>query len=105
MTVGLQDVDNETYRNAKGELIRDRVCGGANAKRKLTLSWYWLTQKEACQLLQSVKSEFFPVQYFDPYEGKVITKTMYAGDRSAPCYTRHNGEEGYKDTAFNLIEK
>ena len=101
ISITYSDLDGESYRNAKGELIRDRIA----TKTKIEAKWNFLRNTEIATLLQSVKNEFFSVQYFDPYEGKVVTKTMYVGDRTAPCYTQVNGKYGWKNVSFNLIQK
>ena len=101
ITISYSDIDGESYRNAKGELIRDRIA----TKTKIETKWNFLSNTELSTLLQSVKNEFFSVQYYDPYEGKVITKTMYVGDRTAPCYAQVNGKYGWKNVSFNLIQK
>ncbi len=85
--VTVSDLDGESNRNAKGELIRDRIA----VKRKLNLEWRPLTQTEIQTLLNSVSDVFFTVTFPDPELG-MITKTMYVGDRTAPAYQYVNGE-------------
>ena len=81
--VDISDLDGEATRNAKGEMIRDRIA----IKRKLSIEWGLLDMNEISTLLQAVKDEFFICSYPDPMEGKVVTKTFYVGDRSAPYYS------------------
>ena len=98
--VDISDLDGESNRNAKGELIRDRIA----VKRKLNLEWGSLTQSEIQTLLKAVSSVFFTVTFPDPQLG-LITKTMYVGDRAAPAYQFKNGEVRWSGLKMNFIEK
>lgn len=98
--VTVSDLDGESNRNAKGELIRDRIA----VKRKLNLEWRPLTQTEIQTLLNSVSDVFFTVTFPDPELG-MITKTMYVGDRTAPAYQYVNGEAKWQGLKMNFIEK
>ncbi|WP_294186341.1 DUF6711 family protein [uncultured Clostridium sp.] len=98
--VTVSDLDGESNRNAKGELIRDRIA----VKRKLNLEWRPLTQTEIQTLLNSVSDVFFTVTFPDPELG-MITKTMYVGDRTAPAYQYVNGEVKWQGLKMNFIEK
>ncbi len=98
----LNDIDGETNRNAKGELIRDRIA----TKRKLEMEWGPLSQSEISTLLNAVKDEFFECEFIDPLDG-IITKTMYVGDRTAPTFyfDKDNQEILWKSLKMNFIEK
>ena len=98
--VTVSDLDGESNRNAKGELIRDRIA----VKRKLNLEWRPLTQTEIQTLLNSVSDVFFTVTFPDPELG-MITKTMYVGDRTAPAYQYVNGEVKWQGLKMNFIER
>lgn len=98
--VQISDLDGESNRNAKGDLIRDRIA----IKRKLICEWPPLNQSECSTLLKSVKNVFFDVTYPDPELG-MITKTMYVGDRSTPAYRYKDGEVKWSGVKFNLIER
>lgn len=101
-SVTISDFDGETTRNAKGELIRDRI----GIKRKVDCEWPPMTQSEMSTLLNAVTAVFFTVQYLDPKDG-VVTKTMYVGDRSAPMYKHGNGgaEVLWEGVKMNFVEK
>lgn len=101
MSVALEDIDATATRNVLGELTRDRVA----TKRKLTCTWGPLTNSEISILLKAVKDEFFTVSFPDPQEGKVITKTMYVGSRTAPIYTWHKGVPQWTSLSMNFIER
>lgn len=108
LTVLLQDIDAaSTTRSANGTMLRDRVAGGATAKRKIELEWPPLDSGNASKILQAIQAVFFYVKYPDPYTGAERTAQFYAGDRSVPMYhhnLRGNGIlwEGLK---VNLIER
>ena len=107
MSVRLQDIDSEnTTRTASGTMIRDRIVGGANAKRKLVLEWPPLSPNDAKKLLQAVGGTFFSVTYPDPYTGATRTAQFYAGDREAPIYNiDSSGNPVWDGIKFDLIEK
>lgn len=100
--VDINDIDGETNRNAKGDLVRDRIA----TKRKLELEWPPLSMSEMSVILKSVKDIYFTVEYPDPMEGMLITKTFYVGDRSAPMYWKGpTGQYLWKGLTMNFIEK
>ena len=101
LQIDISDIDGETYRNAKGEMIRDRIA----TKRKLNMTWNALTPKEMITLLGAVADEFFTVEYPEPATGTTATKKMYVGDRNAPMYRNINGNILWSGLTMNFIEK
>jgi len=99
--VDIADIDGETRRNARGDLIRDRVA----VKRKLNCEWPPLTMGEISTLLQAVKDVFFQVTYPEPMTGRTETKTFYVGDRSMPLLLVKDGQYLWKGLKMNFIEK
>lgn len=99
--VDISDIDGETSRNARGDMIRDRVA----TKRKLNCEWAPLTMVQASTLLKAVGNVFFSVEYPDPMEGKVITKTFYVGDRSTPMLCIKSGVPMWEGLTMNFIER
>lgn len=100
-SASLNDIDGESNRNANGELLRDRIT----TKRKLEMEWGPLSEVECSAILKAVKDVFFEVEFPDPQEGKLITKTMYVGDRSIPMYSFINGNPKWSGLKMNFIEK
>nr|DAW08093.1 MAG TPA: hypothetical protein [Caudoviricetes sp.] len=98
--VSISDVDGETGRNARGDMVRDRVA----VKRKLECEWGLLSQAEMSALLTAVKSEFFTVSYPDPEVG-IVSRTFYVGDRSAPAYSWANNLKPWSGLSMNFIER
>lgn len=96
----VSDIDGETNRNAKGELIRDRVA----VKRKINLEWGTLEQSEMSKILNAVSSVFFTVEFPDSQLG-LITKTMYVGDRTSPAYSYIDNKIKWQGLKMNFIEK
>ena len=86
MQVAIQDIDAKATRDAQGLLHRDRVA----TKRKIT---------------DSVKAEFFNVEYLDPVDGQVRSGTFYVGDRTAPVYSFVGSLPVWKGLSFDLIEQ
>lgn len=108
MAVGLQDIDAATTtRSANGTLLRDRIVGGAKAKRKLELEWPPMGTEAMSTILKGISPEFFYVEYIDPYEGDVRTAQFYAGDRKAPMYNAnlHGNGPLWEGLTVNLVEK
>lgn len=108
LTVLLQDIDaSTTTRSANGTMLRDRVVGGATAKRKMELKWPPLNSADASMILQAIKDEFFWVRYPDPYTGANRIAEFYAGDRSVPMYHANLRGQGvlWEGLSVNLIER
>jgi len=108
MKVLMQDIDSAaTTRSADGTMLRDRIVGGANAKRKIELVWPPLRTAPMSEILQAIADEFFWVEYPDPYTGTNRIAEFYAGDRSAPMYNSNLHGQGplWENLTVNLIEK
>lgn len=98
--VGIQDI-SKAERNARGAMIIERIA----TKRKLELSWQYLSQEQLQQLLQLVAPVFFSVSYPDPQDGTTRTGTFYCGDRSTGALDYRNGQIRWRDIKFNLVER
>lgn len=108
MTVLLQDIDaSTTTRSADGTMLRDRVVGGATAKRKIEIEWPPLNSASASTILQAMQAEFFYVKYPDPYTGGERIAQFYTGDRSVPMYSHNLHGNGilWERIKVNLIER
>ena len=104
----LQDVDAATTtRSADGTMLRDRLCGGATSKRKLEIEWAYLNPLDMKLILETIKDEFFYVQYPDPYTAEDRVAQFYAGDRTTSVYTIDHNNSGilWESLKVNLIEK
>ena len=99
--VEITDIDKESERNANGTMQRTRVA----TKRKLIVEWGPLSNSEISKILKAVKDVFFTVKYPDPEEGKIITKTFYTGDRTAPVLRVRNGVPMWEGLSTNLVER
>ena len=101
LQVEIQDIDKESERNANGTMQRTRVA----TKRKIIVEWGPLSSAESSQILKAMADVFFNVKYEDPMEGKVITKTFYVGDRTAPVLKVINNVTRWEGLKTNLVEK
>lgn len=101
MKVDISDLDGETNRNARGDLIRDRIA----VKRKISLEFPPLTAAQMSQLLSLIQDVFFDVTYPDPQTGANRTATFYVGDRSAPALYYRNGQVMWRGVSFNFVER
>lgn len=99
--VNIADLDKESERNADGELIRDRIA----IKRKLEIEYPPLDPCEISLILKAISPVFVEVEFPDPQEGRLVTKTMYAGDKSSPLFCIKDGKPKWSGLKFNLIEK
>lgn len=98
--VGIMDI-SKAERNAAGTIVIDRIA----TKRKLELSWKYLTKEDLSKLFKAVSPVFFMVEYIDPEDDILKTGYFYAGDRKAGALDYINGKIRYKDIKFNLIER
>ena len=108
LKITLQDIDaSSTTRSANGTMLRDRVAGGADAKRKLELQWVGLDEQKVSFILQSIKDEFFQVEYPDTFTADMRTGIFYVGDRSADMYAYklRGGSTIYRTLNANFIEQ
>lgn len=99
-TVSIQDI-SKAERNANGTMIIERIA----TKRKIELTWKYLSGANLSGLLNLVSPVFFSVQYIDPEDGGLKNGTFYSGDRSSSGITYKNGVMHWKDIKFNLIER
>lgn len=108
MKVNVQDIDSaNTTRTASGKMQRDRVSGGADAKRKLELEWAGLRAEAVSNILQSIGDVFIQVEYPDTYTGQNRVGVFYSGDREAEMYSYDLHGTGilWKSLKANLIEQ
>ena len=98
--VSLNDI-SKADRNANGLMLIQRIA----TKRKLELSWMYLSQANLSTLLQAISGIFFTVEYPDPQDGALKTGSFYSGDKTAGAIDYKNGVVRWKDCKFNLIER
>lgn len=98
--VGIMDL-SKAERNARGTLIIERIA----TKRKLELSWKYLSKEDLSRLLKLVSPVFFNVEYIDPQNNMKKTGTFYVGDRNMGALDYRNGNIRYKDIKMNFIER
>lgn len=99
--VGVMDL-SKAERNANGEMIIERIA----TKRKLEMTWKYLSNSALSTLLTAVSaSVFFTVVYPDPYTGAARSGTFYVGDRTAGMIDYQGGVPRWKDVKFNFVEK
>lgn len=100
LSVGIQDL-SKGERNANGTMIIERIA----TKRKLELSWKYLSKEDLSKVLNAVSPVFFQVEYLDPQENRKNTGTFYSGDRNMGALDFINGNIRYKDIKFSVIER
>jgi hypothetical protein len=98
--VGIMDI-SKAERNAAGTMVIDRIA----TKRKLELSWKYLSKEDLSKVLNLVAPVFFDVKYIDPQTNSWKTGIFYCGDRHVGALDYRKGNIRYKDIKFNLIER
>lgn len=99
-SVGIMDI-SKAERNARGTMIIERIA----TKRKIEVSWNFLSQEDLSRVLNLVSPVFFTVEYIDPQEGRVKIGTFYVGDRVPKAMDYRNGKIRWKDIKISLIER
>lgn len=83
-------------------LFRDRIA----VKVRLDVTCKPLTSAEASKVLKLIEPEYVNVTYFDPQEGKEVTKEMYSNNIPASYLLKsRNGVELWSGITFPLIER
>jgi hypothetical protein len=98
--IGIMDL-SIAERVASGLLMIERIA----TKRKIEMSWFYLTKEQLSSLLTLVSPVFFNVEYVDPQTDGVKTGEFYCGDRAVEAIDFRNGRIRYKNIKFNLIER
>ena len=99
-SISIQDL-SKAERNANGSMIIERIA----TKRKLEMSWNYLSSSDLSSLLSKVAPVFFTVTYPDSVDGTTRSGTFYCGDRSSEAIDYISGTIRYKNVKFNLIER
>lgn len=85
ISFGWQQQDINT--NDSGRVLSDALMNKETIAKKHTVPTQWskLTTEEISGLLHTIldSGEYCEIRYLDPYEGKLVTKTFYSGDRNA----------------------
>lgn len=100
-SVNIYDI-TDSKRNANGDLIAQKL----STKRKLELSYKYLSSTDNASIMSLFNGDFFQsITYYDPVTNAYRTGTFYVGDRNCPSMDWINGTIRYKDVKFNLIER
>ena len=97
--VGVMDI-SKAERNATGKMIIERIA----VKRKLFITYSYITAADAAKVLKLVAPTYYTVTYFDPLANQMQSIQVYCGDRQLGMIDYQNGVPRYKDFSFNLIE-
>lgn len=100
LQVGVMDI-SKAERNANGNMIIERIA----TKRKLFITYTYLTSSDLSLILQKIAPAYFNVSYLDPQTNSFKTGSFYCGDRNVGYVDYINGIARYKDFTFNLIER
>lgn len=99
-TVSRQDI-RKAERNAACKMLIEQKA----TKWKLELSWNYISQVEANEIVSILESTvFYEVEFYD-LKGTRRKATFYAGDQSAGLYDFKNGKLRWKEFKFNIIEQ
>lgn len=103
---GLQDVsspDAGRVHDANNTMYKMRT----SQKRKLQLTWTFLSAEEVSRILKAFNAEYFYVRFLDAMEGRLLTRQFYAGDRTAPVKWYKLPRRGtlFATLSFDIIER
>ena len=102
MKIALFDVSSGQERSASGEIIMDRVA----VKRKLDLSWAFLSGAELARLLNAVTdSAFFEAAYPDPATGEMRSMICCCGEKTTGVLRMEGGEALWTNVEMTWTEK
>lgn len=99
---GLQDVSASDAGRTQDALMHKNTVA---QKRKIALSWTMPSPAEAQAILTAFNDEYFRVTYYDPLDGDTVTRTFYAGDKSAPVKIWTANNKRYEQISFDIIER
>ena len=92
---------SDAGRTQDGLMHKNRIT----RKRKIVLKWNGVGPKDAKDILQAFKNEYFTINYYDPVIGTRVTKTFYSGDQSMPIKTWTVGNRVFEQVSFDVIER
>lgn len=102
--ISYEDIDADSSgRNADGTMVRDLIA----RKVKLELAWGPMSDSESSNILKRIDGLFFTASYPDAKEGRIVTKTFYAGPRALGAYSWHDKFNSFKwdGLSVNFIEQ
>jgi hypothetical protein len=99
-TIGVMDI-SKAERNANGNMIIERIT----TKRKISISYAFLTASSLKTILTAISPTFYNVTYLDPVNNTFVTSSFYAGDRNMGMIDFQDGVARYKDVSFDLVER
>lgn len=73
-------------------------------KRTLSLGWINLSKERIHKILTAFDPEYVWVKYWDPLDGKNVTREFYTGDMEADVRWWAKGRERYSTLNFDIIE-
>lgn len=74
-------------------------------KRALSLGWVNLSKQEIHEILVAFDPEYVFVTYWDPLDGKEVTREFYTGDIEANVKWWAKGKERYSTLDFDIVER
>lgn len=74
-------------------------------KRALSLGWVNLSKQEIHEILVAFDPEYVFVTYWDPLDGKDVTREFYTGDIEANVKWWAKGKERYSTLDFDIVER
>lgn len=97
--IGITDL-TKTERNANGGLIIEVIA----TKRKLDLSYNYLSATSFSTLLNAISASTFSVTYPDAQTAVDRTATFYCSEKNAGAIDYQNGIMRYKDVKLTFTE-
>lgn len=98
--IGVMDL-SKAERSSKGKMIIERIA----TKKKLNISYSYLTGVDLEKILQAIAPTFYDVTYFDPVYNSFKTASFYCGDRNMDMVSFINNVPKFENVSFDLIER
>jgi hypothetical protein len=100
LSVGVMDL-SKAERSSKGKMIIERIA----TKKKLQISYSYLTGSQLSTLLQALAPTYYDVTYLDPVSNSFKTASFYCGDRNVDMVSFVDNVPKYENVSFDLIER
>ena len=100
VTFGIQDISAaDAGRGADLTMYKGRL----GQKQTIQLVWNNISPADTAAILTAFDPEYFNVTYTDPKLNATVTKSFYAGDRSAPVQQWFSGGKLFSSRSMSLM--
>ena len=98
--VSIENLYGTARKTANGSTVASRIA----VKRRISVTWKWLTQTEVSALMTALSPTYFTVEYQDPISG-VVTKTFKIDTMTTPRSLIKRTVVMWDELSCELIER